>query len=1401
MSYQNQDTIVTFDVATVDHKSVEVALNESLRYLRALFDNSLDSILIINDEGRYIDVNPAACAQLGYSREELLKLTFLDLTAPAFREEGWAMWQQFLANGSKTGEYSVCRKDGTVIQVEFRAVANILPGIHISASRDVTERKRVEEELRERAAELAEAQRAAKIGNWVFDLRTNKITWSEELYRIFEIAKSGFDGCHELFLSRVHPDDQPRILRVNAQTRIAGSPFDIEYRIITPTGQVKIIRELGYATKDETGEVIRLFGTAQDITERKSAEEAQREAEQKYREIFENAIEGIFQIRPDGGYISANPALARMLGFNSPEDLIRERSDPLKRRYFDPNRRREYLRQLSEEGFVLDFEYEDYRTDGSIIWFSDNVHAVRDREGTLLYYEGTTQDVTERKRVDQAQRASRQQYESLVHSIDGIVWEADPETFTFTFVSKQAEKILGYPLERWFEGPDFWPDHMHPEDRDRAIAYCVTFTNRREDHEFEYRMIAADGRVVWFSDIVTVQVTDDQSVLLRGVMVDITERKLIEEKLKQSESQLGEAQRLASIGSWNWEIRNNIHTWSEELYHIYGLQPDESELSAETFMELVHPGDRVFFTATIEHALKTREPINSYIRIIRQDGAERIIHSRGNIISDISGIPIRMHGTVQDVTEQKKAENALREAEGKYRDIFENAGEGIFQSTPDGKYIAANPALAHMYGFASSEEFMRTRHDISNQIYVDPTRREEFKRQLKEHGAIRDFEYQAIRKDGSKFWISVNARVVLNEQGAVQYYEGTGQDITDRKRTEEALRESEENYRDLIEHSRELICTHDLDGLILSVNRAAAEVLGHDREDYFGKKNLREILTPEGLEGYEDYMASIRNDGVASGIMLVQTSSGEHRIWEYYNTLRTSGVAAPIVRGMARDITDRKRAEEALRESEERYRELFENAKDATFVHDLSGRYTSVNRAAEKLLGYARDEILGKLVTDFFPPEQMDQNRECSRKLAEDGETAYESEMITKDGRRVAVDIESHLIFENGVAIAVQGTARDITERKAAEEKLKSSTEQLRESEERYRELFENAKDVTYVHDLKGRYLSVNRAAEKLSGYGRAEILGKTFFDFVPPEQIENIRQQLCHKLSDEGETSYESEMITKDGRRVAVEVNSHVILENGVPVAVQGTARDITERKAAEEKLTVNSAQLRALSARLQSAREEEGTRIAREIHDELGSVLTSLKWDLESADKILAGPIDPSQSAALREKLQALMKLSDLAISAIRRIASELRPSVLDDLGLGAAIEWQAQQFERRTGIVCVCDCSLETLEMTEEQSTAVFRILQEALTNVLRHAQATRVDIRIKKQSGNFVLSITDNGKGISEADKSEQQLGILGMRERAHLIGGEIDIKGTEKKGTVVIVRVPISVQDRVLKMTP
>ena len=218
---------------------------------------------------------------------------------------------------------------------------------------------------------------------------------------------------------------------------------------------------------------------------------------------------------------------------------------------------------------------------------------------------------------------------------------------------------------------------------------------------------------------------------------------------------------------------------------------------------------------------------------------------------------------------------------------------------------------------------------------------------------------------------------------------------------------------------------------------------------------------------------------------------------------------------------------------------------------------------------------------------------------------------------------------------------------------------------------------------------------------------------------------------------------------------------------------------------------QLRLLAARVQSTREAEATRIAREIHDVLGSSLTSLRWELEGIDEAVLEAGDLSQLADLPRKTRGMFKLIDQAVDTVRRISLELRPPGLDQLGLAEAIEWQAERFQAQTGITCTCACLLENLELDQEQATAVFRISQEALTNVLRHAEATKVEIKIEQQAGELVLTITDNGRGITESERlGRQSLGILGMRERAYLIGAKIKISGVEGQGTVITVRVPI-----------
>jgi len=245
---------------------------------------------------------------------------------------------------------------------------------------------------------------------------------------------------------------------------------------------------------------------------------------------------------------------------------------------------------------------------------------------------------------------------------------------------------------------------------------------------------------------------------------------------------------------------------------------------------------------------------------------------------------------------------------------------------------------------------------------------------------------------------------------------------------------------------------------------------------------------------------------------------------------------------------------------------------------------------------------------------------------------------------------------------------------------------------------------------------------------------------------------------------------------------------------------RENAERRRAEEELKATSEQLRKLSASLQSAIEEERIRIARELHDELGSALAVLKWGLEEISG-LSLAMSTEEIENVREKLATLTTLIDTTFAAVRRISSDLRPGVLDEAGLVPAIEWAAKQFEARTEIICQFESSVENFNLSREQSTAVFRIFQEALTNILRHAEATRVGINMKDEDGEFVLTISDNGKGITaEQQSGAETLGIIGMRERAHLMRGEVSVTRADGGGTVVTVRVPIARHEIVRRMT-
>ena len=602
---------------------------------------------------------------------------------------------------------------------------------------------------------------------------------------------------------------------------------------------------------------------------------------------------------------------------------------------------------------------------------------------------------------------------------------------------------------------------------------------------------------------------------------------------------------------------------------------------------------------------------------------------------------------------------------------------------------------------------------------------------------------------------------------------------------EEDLRRQKEILQTIFDHIPLMINFVDANDQLKLVNREWERTLGWSLEeirsrnidiveenypDVEYRKMVREFIANSNAE-WADFKTTVR-DGRVIDIS-----------WAMLHLSDGTGI------GIGQDVTQRKRAQEALRESEERFRQLAENIHDLFWIKTpdfkrvlyLSPIYKSMSGQSPE--DRYRDEDSRPFLNRIIP-EDRPRMAEIIQRGAE--------EKFDVEFRIVHPDGSVHWIRDRGFPIRNQsgqvyriaGIATDITERKLAEEAL-------RQSEERFRQLADNINEVFWLRspDFK-QLLYVSPMYEKVCGRTCESLYAAGPELVVHPED----RPWVTEAVQKGAGTGFEIEyrIITKDGEVRWIRDRGFPIRnEAGQIHRMGGVAEDITDRKLAEDRLKASSEQLRALSGSLQSAREEEATRIARQIHDDMGGLLTGLRWELEALDKMMDQPADPGQLKTIRNKLASMVGLTDATIDVVRRIASELRPSILDDLGLMEALEWQTQQFQARTGIECRCYSSLAGIQLADQQSTAVFRIVQEALTNILRHARATRVGVATSEEDGALVLVVTDNGRGITEAEKlSRNSLGLLGMQERAHLIGGRVDIHGVDGVGTTLYIRVPL-----------
>jgi PAS domain S-box-containing protein len=600
------------------------------------------------------------------------------------------------------------------------------------------------------------------------------------------------------------------------------------------------------------------------------------------------------------------------------------------------------------------------------------------------------------------------------------------------------------------------------------------------------------------------------------------------------------------------------------------------------------------------------------------------------------------------------------------------------------------------------------------------------------------------------------------------------QELAERKK-------SEEEYRTVVRTAMDGFWVLDTQGRFLDVSGVYSRLIGYSRDELL-KMRIQDI---EAVETAEETGQRIQRM-LATGGDHFET---RHRCKDgkiidvevSINYLKEAGGRFFV---FLRDITERHRAEEALRESEEKYRTLVERANDGiVIIQDNLIKYVNP-RGLEILenLGYTIQEIMGTPFTNYIQPDEVQRilSYYARRMKGKKVPTKYESVIKNREGKNVLIEINASMISYQGKA-ADMAIFRDVTERKKAEQELK-------ESEEKYRTLTHNVNVSMFRTSPgpKGRFIEVNPEILKMFGFNsKKEFFKLNVSDFhQDPEGRKKFNEKM---LRDGFVKNEELKLKKKDGTPIICSVSAVAVKdEKGSVMYFDGVIEDITERKRVEEEIKESREQIRNFAAHLGSVREQERTVIAREIHDELGQSLTALKMDLSWLYKKM-----PRDKALLPKRTKSMLGLVDATIQSVKRISSELRPGLLDDIGVSAAIEWQCGEFQNHTGIKCEVNVGPEDIILDQERSIAIFRIFQEALTNVARHAKATRVKASLKKKGGKLELKVRDNGRGITEEKISDpKSFGFVGMKERAHFLDGTVEIRGIRDKGTLITVRIPL-----------
>ena len=1024
--------------------------------------------------------------------------------------------------------------------------------------------------------------------------------------------------------------------------------------------------------------------------------------------------------------------------------------------------------------------------DGTLIPIDDSAAPIRDAQGNLIGAVLVFHDVTERRRAEQALQESEERYRTVTEAASDAIVTIDQDD-AIVFANRAAELIFGYSAPE-LSGRDLtllMSDDQrdahgvslkrHLESGDRSISWeGVEFIGRRKD-----------GKTVPLEVSLGKFIRNGQPYFT-GILRDITERKQTEKRqaaqyavtraLAESDT-LAEAapkilQAVCESADWQigamWSIDRNVDLLRcVDVWHLPEVNVDEFE--ALTREMLFAPGlslpGRVWQTRTpLWISDVTREPNFLRTKVALKNNLHSAFgfpigsHDETTGIIEFFSPEVRqpddaflqlmnsLGSQIGQFVERKRAEEALRSSREQQAIILAGIADGITAQDPKGRLIYANDAAAQLIGYSSPQALLEAPAAEVTQNFqlldengqpVSPARLPGRLVLQGEQPKDTTVRFRDLRT-GEERWSLVTASPVLDGQGKVQFAINIFHDITGRRRTEE----DRSRLASIVESSQDAIISKTVDGIILTWNPGATRLYGYTAEEAIGQ-SLAMLYAPDRRAEFQETTEGLRRGEPTPHYDTVHIRKDGARIDVSISVSAIKDSTGQVVRAstIVRDITERKRTEETQRF-------LAEASSTLASSLDYEETLASVARlAVPQVADWCGVDIIGedgtiqRVAIAHVDPQKIRLAEELQRRYPPGPAEPFGVPKVLRTGKsEFGADVP-----EEQIAAA----ARDV-------DHLKMLVEL----------------------DLRSYIIAPLIARGRTLG-ALTLVSGKSRRRYTPADLA------LAEELARRAALSVDNARLYHDAQRLNEELEQRVISRT---IELQNANRDL---EAESQKHQQTTERLRSLSAHLQSAREEERIRIAREIHDELGQVLSAIKIDLSLLGEKLDNPAVKLERKNLTEEVNSTINLIDQTIQKMRSIIRELRPEILDHLGLSAAIEWQVQEFQTRTGVECAFASEFDDAHLDLDRATAVFRILQEALTNVTRHAQATQVDISLKERDRNILLEIHDNGRGITESDLANQKsFGIVGMRERALAFDGEVNVEKAPGGGTRVLARIPM-----------